>query len=48
MFLVQKYICDFYWQYLVPSFSKPYILRFEVLVATGMKQSHLLLLLLTW
>jgi hypothetical protein len=31
MFLVQKYILDFYWQYLVPSLSKPYVLRFEVL-----------------
>jgi hypothetical protein len=41
-FLVQKYIREFYWQYLVPSPSKLYVLRFEVLTATGMKKlSHL-------
>jgi len=48
MFLVQKCICDFYWQYLVHSLSTPYVLRFEVLTATGMKWSHLLLMLLAW
>jgi hypothetical protein len=37
MFLVQKYICEFYGQYLVPSLSKPYVLRCKVLAATDLK-----------